>query len=388
MTTDSYKEFLANCKNEVQKKNQIKLSKGNRNIISSEVFSSFDNVKQVAASIRGKFLNNIADNISKFDKNFTDNGGDIFWCINYNDFIDKLDKLLENKKIRNVNLFPSKFSEELGVEWFINNNNNINNNVQSEDCIIFTPKFGIINTGSLFLNFQSSIDMEIVLRSKMKIFLLPINEFLFKLEEVEIFAHLYSIYHDEVEFPYLTSIFTPSPIEKDKNTYLFLVDNGRSNIMENKDISKILTCISCDACKNVCPVYSLIGDKPYNNVFTGPVGNVVLPYMENIDSYKHLSFSCTSCGNCSAVCPVQIPISELIIKNKKYFFENKLMDMQDERFGKAMYRSLYSRKRMNAKNWIKKLRVKMLSNSKVIEQYTFSKYSFNQQFLNNDGNNK
>lgn len=118
------------------------------------------------------------------------------------------------------------------------------------------------------------------------------------------------------------------------------------------------------------------------------VGNVVLPYMENIDSYKHLSFSCTSCGNCSAVCPVQIPISELIIKNKKYFFENKLMDMQDERFGKAMYRSLYSRKRMNAKNWIKKLRVKMLSNSKVIEQYTFSKYSFNQQFLNNDGNNK
>ena len=380
MNTDSYKDFVVECKKQINTKININLSCEKENNLAGEVFQSVDRVKHLASDIRYKFLNSIDDNLRIFDKNFSENGGNIHWCIAYDDFLTKLDKILLANKVNKVNIFSSNFLEELGVQSFIDENE-YKSDSESSECIIFTPQFGIINTGSLLLNFKSAYDMELVFDSKLKIFVIPINEFLFKLEDIEIFLHLYSIYHDNVDFPYLTSIYTPTPMEKTSNVHLFLIDNGRSNILANKDIRTSLNCISCNACKKVCPVYNVIGYKPYNNVFSGPIANVILPFIENIENYKHLCFSCTSCGNCSGVCPIKIPISEQIISNKHYFFENKMMEIRDVRIAKQLGKTLYSRKSMNSKRFIKNLKLKMLINNRIVEKYEFKKSTFNQQYL-------
>jgi L-lactate utilization protein LutB len=387
MNTSSYKEYLVNCKKEIEKNREMNLSYEKKKDLSSSVFRNFEKVKHLAYNIRYKFINNIDDNLIVFDKNFNENGGEVHWCVAYDDFIDKLFKLLNKKDIEKVNLFSSMFTDELGLKEALKEND-IKNDAESNDCIIFSPQEGIVNTGSLFLNFNSAYDMELVLGSKLKIFVLPINDFLFKLEDIEIFSHLYSIYKDEIDYPYLTSIYTPSPLEKENNVHLFLVDNGRSNILENKEIRQALTCINCGACKKVCPIYNIIGDKPYDNIFSGPIANVILPFIENIESYKHLCFNCTLCGNCSKVCPVGIPISELIIANKHYFFENKLMDIQNNRLANNLGKTLASRNKMNAKRWIKKMKMKLLlNNSNISNNYIFTKSTFNQQYQANKDEN-
>lgn len=382
MNTSDYRDFLTACKKNLSKDKQISFQGDNSDIIVSEIFRNKEYVKQIAANIRNKFINTIDDNLIAFDKNFSSNGGIINWCVDYNDFLLKLDKTLQRNKVQKINLFSSYFTKELGIERFCEKNEYISDS-ESDDCIIFTPQFGIVSTGSLYLNFNSAYDMELVLNSKLKIFVLSICDFLFKPEETEIFSHLYSVYKNQVNFPYLTSLYTPSPVSKNENVYLFLVDNGRSNVLENKEIRSALTCIGCDACKNVCPVYKIIGEEPYNNVFSGPVANVILPFMENTENYKHLCFSCASCGNCSAVCPIKIPVSELIVANKKYFFENKLMEMKDERFAKTIGKCVSARKKMNSKKWLKNFRLRYLNNSKLLDEYKFEKSTFNQQYIDN-----
>ena len=380
MNGSDYKNFLSACKKAIGGEVNLQSHQDDSDVIASEVFRNKEYVKKVAADIRNKFLNSIDYNLITFDKNFASNGGVINWCIDYNDFLVKLDKVLQYKKIKKVNLFSSYLSKELGIERFIDKNE-YSYDSESNDCVIFTPQFGIVSTGSLFLNFNSAYDMQLILGSKLKIFVLSICDFLFKPEEIEIFSHLYSIYSSGINFPYLTSLYTPSPADQSTDALLFLIDNGRSNVVENSDIRKILTCISCDACKDVCPVYKVIGDEPYNNVFTGPVANVILPFMENAENYKHLCFSCSSCGNCSAVCPVKIPVSELIIANRKYLFDNKLMDIKDERTVNSVSKFVNSRKKMSVKRWAKNLRLKSINNSRIAEEYKFEKSSFNQQYI-------
>ena len=380
MNTNSYKEFLANCKKEISKEKKFDFSDSNFEYIAADVFRNVEKIKQIASNIRYKFINSIDDSLISFDKHFSENGGNIHWCIAYDDFLLKLDKVLIKNKIKKINLYTSSFSDELGISSFIKEND-YKAEPESSDCVIFTPEFGIVNTGSMFLNFSSAYDMEMVLNGSLKIFILPISDFLFKPEETEIFSHLYSIYKDGTKFPYITSMFTPSPVDKNSNVHLFLIDNGRSNVLENQRIRRALTCISCGACKRVCPVYKIIGDKPYDNVFTGPIANAILPFIENIENYKHLCFTCTSCGNCSSVCPVKIPVSELILANRNYFFENRMMDIKDVRFANSIGKMLVSRKSLNKKRWMKVLRLKSFTNSQAVNEYSFSKSTFNQQFI-------
>ncbi len=379
MNTEAYRNFLLSCKKVISDNKATNFEKDEDYSILFEVFRNKEYVKKIAFNIRNKFINAITDNLMIFDNNFSANGGIIDWCIDYNDFLAKLDKVLLKHKIKNVNLFSSYFTQELGIDKFIKNKD-YNYDSETTDCVIFNPKFGIVNTGSLFLNFDSAYNMELVLNSKVKIFVLSICDFVFKPEDVEIFSHLYSIYKDRVNFPYLTSIYTPSPTKEKNDVYLFLVDNGRSNVLENKDIRSALTCIDCDACKKVCPVFKTIGEEPYNNVFSGPLANVILPFMENIENYKHLCFSCTLCGNCSAVCPIKIPISEMIVANRKYFYENKHLDIKEERLSKVITKFVSSRKKMNKQKWLKNFRLKSLLNSKIMEEYKFEVSTFNKQF--------
>lgn len=379
MNTEAYRNFLLSCKKVISDNKATDFEKDEDYSILFEVFRNKEYVKKIAFNIRNKFINAITDNLMIFDNNFSANGGIIDWCIDYNDFLAKLDKVLLKHKIKNVNLFSSYFTQELGIDKFIKNKD-YNYDSETTDCVIFNPKFGIVNTGSLFLNFDSAYNMELVLNSKVKIFVLSICDFVFKPEDVEIFSHLYSIYKDRVNFPYLTSIYTPSPTKEKNDVYLFLVDNGRSNVLENKDIRSALTCIDCDACKKVCPVFKTIGEEPYNNVFSGPLANVILPFMENIENYKHLCFSCTLCGNCSAVCPIKIPISEMIVANRKYFYENKHLDIKEERLSKVITKFVSSRKKMNKQKWLKNFRLKSLLNSKIMEEYKFEVSTFNKQF--------
>lgn len=377
MNTKEYKTFLSDCKASIDEK-PLTISFDDFDDLSHSVFSNPHKIKQKASEIRKKFIDNIDENLLIFERKFTENGGKVHWCVSYDDFIDSLSVLLAKNKIKAVNTFTSRFNAELGLDFSLKNEK-IATMATDGKCAILEPEFGIVNTGSLFSIFNSAFDMEIVMGSKLKIFIIPINKFVCNIAEIDIMSTLLSIYRNQNDSPFLSSIFTPNS-HKVSASHVFLIDNGRSNILASKTHRKALWCIDCDACKRVCPVFNTIGDKPYNNVFTGPYANVVLPFYENFDSYKHLSFNSVGCGNCTRVCPVNIPLTDLMIENRRFFFEKKIMDLGDEILSSRLKKFLLSRSEMNKKTWLKKRKIKAFIKSSVLKNRItppFAKQSFN-----------
>jgi len=100
-----------------------------------------------------------------------------------------------------------------------------------------------------------------------------------------------------------------------EHMHVVFLDNGRSDILAS-DCSKILRCIRCSACQNVCPVYRQTSGHAYRATYGGPIGSVLSPLLakENFREFADLPKACTLCGACREVCPVDIPLPELLLR--------------------------------------------------------------------------
>lgn len=99
--------------------------------------------------------------------------------------------------------------------------------------------------------------------------------------------------------------------------YVILLDNGRTNILQNPKMRESLYCIRCGACLNACPIYKNIGGHAYGVTYSGPIGSVITPHLQGLDDFKHLSYASSLCGNCTEVCAVKINLHELLLENRK-----------------------------------------------------------------------
>lgn len=78
-----------------------------------------------------------------------------------------------------------------------------------------------------------------------------------------------------------------------------------------------LACIRCGACLNACPVYKTIGGYTYDTTYSGPIGSVLTPFLRGFKDFSHLSFASTLCGKCVEVCPVKIPLTDILLANRR-----------------------------------------------------------------------
>ena len=109
------------------------------------------------------------------------------------------------------------------------------------------------------------------------------------------------------------------PAEKDGPTevHLVILDNGRSRIFSDAELSATLRCIRCGACMNHCPVYTRIGGHAYQAVYPGPIGKILTPQTEGVARRHELVHASSLCGACVEVCPVEIPIAELLVRLRR-----------------------------------------------------------------------
>lgn len=173
--------------------------------------------------------------------------------------------------------------------------------------------------------------------------------------------------------------------------YVILLDNGRTNLLAQKEQRQALYCIRCGACLNACPVYKNIGGHTYETTYSGPIGSIITPHMAGMKEFKHLSYASSLCGKCTEVCPVKIDIHKMLLLNRRDsvkqglspFSENmgwkgwktgmlkrKTMDMFGGKFKNLMLRTFFK------KSWGKHREL-----PKVAEK------SFSKQWKENDQNN-
>ena len=105
----------------------------------------------------------------------------------------------------------------------------------------------------------------------------------------------------------------PNETDGPDEMYVILLDNGRTNILQNPRQRESLYCIRCGACLNACPIYKNIGGHAYGATYSGPIGSVITPHLQGMDEFKHLSYASSLCGNCTEVCAVKINLHELLL---------------------------------------------------------------------------
>lgn len=129
--------------------------------------------------------------------------------------------------------------------------------------------------------------------------------------------------------------------------YVVLLDNGRTNLLAQKEQRQALYCIRCGACLNACPVYKNIGGHTYETTYSGPIGSIITPHMAGMDEYKHLSYASSLCGKCTEVCPVKIEIHKMLLLNRRDAVKDGLVTTK-EKWGWALWKKgMLARKMMD-----------------------------------------
>ena len=126
--------------------------------------------------------------------------------------------------------------------------------------------------------------------------------------------------------------------------YVVLLDNGRTNLLAQKDQRQGLYCIRCGACLNACPVYKNIGGHTYETTYSGPIGSIITPHMRGMEEFKHLSYASSLCGKCTEVCPVKIDIHKMLLLNRRDAVKDR-SGTKKEKWGWALWKKgMLSRK--------------------------------------------
>ena len=121
-------------------------------------------------------------------------------------------------------------------------------------------------------------------------------------------------------FSVLTGPRREGDLDGPEHMYVVLLDGGRTSLVGGA-FAEMLRCIRCGACMNHCPVYQKIGGHAYGWVYPGPMGSVLTPSYQGMESTKDLPQAATLCGQCQVVCPMKIPLPDLLRKMREQQFE-------------------------------------------------------------------
>ncbi|CAN5711541.1 LutB/LldF family L-lactate oxidation iron-sulfur protein [soil metagenome] len=155
---------------------------------------------------------------------------------------------------------------------------------------------------------------------KTHIAIVGIEKMIPSMTDLALFWPLLSTYGTGQKVTVYNSIITgpkqPNETDGPEEMYVILLDNGRTNILQNPKQRESLYCIRCGACLNVCPVYKNIGGHSYGATYSGPIGSVITPNLQGMEDFKHLSYASSLCGACTQVCAVKINLHELLLENR------------------------------------------------------------------------
>lgn len=410
---------------------------------SQDHYDNLELERQRAYQLRNKSLLNMEKLLVDFETHFNENGGNVLWARDENDAQEmiweivnkrdnqgvirsnsavldeiKLDELFADKKFpyyessiaRYVLKAASQapyhpvyhtlnFSKE-EINGVLNENyklklgssskqmisfirHQINQDLKKIDICITGANFLLSDVGGVVLVENEGNILKSCTSAKIHIVVAGIDKVISSVEDLSIVLPLLSAYANGNGMTAVNSI-TVGPSKNrqgPEQMYVILLDNNRTNILENEVIRQSLSCIHCGACISVCPIYKNIGGNTYNAPYIGPIGSVMAPLMFGLEEYQHLASLCSLCGRCTEVCPVKIPIENLIIENRRLITEKRVGNAKYEALVKSMISHCKSRKKMDCPQWLKKLEIKQMVSKSAFTKRTMpdlAPKSFNQ----------
>ncbi|MEM2960857.1 MAG: LUD domain-containing protein [Candidatus Bathyarchaeia archaeon] len=104
-----------------------------------------------------------------------------------------------------------------------------------------------------------------------------------------------------------------------------LLDNGRSNMLADKDFRDALVCIKCGACLLNCPVWRIIAQEYGESVYMGGMGTPWTFFTSSIEKAAKQAFTCLQCGKCKEICPMGVDVRHMVQKVRERVAELRLI---------------------------------------------------------------
>ncbi|MEO6720657.1 MAG: LutB/LldF family L-lactate oxidation iron-sulfur protein [Ferruginibacter sp.] len=345
-----------------------------------EQFPDMSLARERAKNIKWRAIENLDQQLEQFEQQFTKRGGKVIWAENAKQAIDEILTICREKNCKKLVKSKSMVTEEIHLNAALEKNGiesvetDLGEYIQQLDgeppyhivtpamhkskedvAKLFHEKLGTpINltpeqltqvarkilrekymeaqvgvTGANFI--ISDIGAVAVTENegnarlscafpKTHIVIVGIEKMLPSLTDLGLFWPLLSTYGTGQKVTVYNTIITgprqANETDGPDEMYVILLDNGRTNILQNPKQRESLYCIRCGACLNACPVYKNIGGHAYGATYSGPIGSVITPNLQNMEDYKHLSYASSLCGACTQVCAVKINLHELLLENR------------------------------------------------------------------------
>ncbi len=368
--------------------------------------------KKKAAVIKHKVINELDRYLIEFEKNFEERGGKVIWALDAADAVKavldiakkhraklvvksksmvteeiELNKHLEKNKTEVVEtdlgeyivqqagqapyhiVTPAMHLSKEDVARLFHEKHGLPENSSPEQITLFVRKilkekfykadigisganFLVAGSGSVALTENEGNGMMSVSFPKIHIVITGIEKVIPSLSDLDLFWPLLATHGTGQRLSAYNSVISgpKQEIEADgpDAMYVILLDNRRSNLLEKPLQRRALTCIRCGACLNACPVYKNIGGHTYGTTYSGPIGAVIAPFMNDFEKYKHLSFASSLCGSCTEVCPVKINLHELLLHNRNEAVKRGNQPYAEKISMKVMKWFMIKRKRMDS----------------------------------------
>ncbi len=177
--------------------------------------------------------------------------------------------------------------------------------------------FAVAETGTIVIVENEGNARLTTTAPKVHVALLGIEKVIPTLQDLRVFLNLLSISSTAQRLPcYVNLIRSPrreGEHEGPEEVHVVLLDNGRTEILDDDEMVSALHCIRCGACLNVCPIFQRVGGHAYGWVYQGPIGSVLTPLYRGLNVGYQLPFASSLCGACSEICPVKIDIHHLLL---------------------------------------------------------------------------
>ncbi|HLX90738.1 MAG TPA: LutB/LldF family L-lactate oxidation iron-sulfur protein [Puia sp.] len=415
-------------------------------------FSDLNLARERAKNIKWKAIESLDQQLERFEYVFTQRGGRVIWAENASQALDEILKICQEKNCKSIVKSKSMVTEEIKLNEFLEEHHiesvetDLGEYIQQLDG---EPPYHIVtpamhkskeDVAKLFhekLNTAPNLTPEqltMVAREKLRsrytqaeigitganfivadigaiavtenegnarlscafprthIVVAGIEKVIPALTDLGLFWPLLATFGTGQQLTVYNTIVTgprqASETDGPDEMYVVLLDNGRTNILANEKSRESLYCIRCGACLNACPVYKNIGGHTYKSTYSGPIGSVITPHLQDMKEWKHLSYASSLCGNCTEVCAVKINLHELLLENRNEAVVSGFSSWSERIAWKAWRKASLSRKMMNAGNG----KVKNWVINKIFKQWTrqhadlhFSPKTFNQMWKEKNG---
>lgn len=221
----------------------------------------------------------------------------------------------------------------------------------SADIGVTGANFLIADIGGISVTENEGNGLMTTAFPKVHIVIAGIEKIIPKMSQLGLFYPLLAAHGTGQQLTAYNTIFTgprkPDETDGPEKMYVILLDNGRTTVYEDTEAYESLACIRCGACLNACPVYKTIGGYTYDTTYSGPIGSVLTPFLKGFKDFSHLSFASTLCGKCVEVCPVKIPLTDILLTNRRKSVEQGLRPVTEKMMMKGFSLVSSNRKTMD-----------------------------------------